>query len=127
MGSIDQQALLITCRRLEIDGFRFLQLFRLDESFRIFLQNATEQFIGLVFFRMLLDDLLQHLDRFAALVSKNEAGRQFLARVSIVRLKLEHSQIKRDGLLHLLRRRVIIRRVLQDRRVARSEGRLPSG
>ena len=46
---------------------------------------------------------------------------QFFARVSVVRLKLEHAQIKRDGFLHLLRGGEIIGSVLQDRSVARSQ------
>ncbi len=64
---------------------------------------------------MLLDDFLEHLNRFVPLVRQNKASRQFLSRVCVVRLQFESAQVKRDRFLQLLGCCVIICYFLEDR------------
>src|SRR5213078_5064043 len=66
---------------------------------------------------MLLDDLLEHLDSFAALISQNKTGRQFLSCIRLVRFQLENTQVKWDRFLQLLRCGVIVCYILEDRGV----------
>src|SRR5438046_9247347 len=71
----------------------------------------------MVFVRVLLDDLLKHLDSFAALIRQDKTRRQFLSRICVLWLEFQNSQIKRDRFLQLLGCRVIVCYVLEDRGV----------
>ena len=121
LGGVDEEALLVIRGRFGILGLGFVRLFFLHERFGIFLQHSPQQLVGLILLRMLLDDFLQHLDRLAALVGQDETGSEFFARVRVVRLEFQHAQIERDRLLYLLRGGEIIRRIPQDRGVARRQ------
>ena len=66
---------------------------------------------------MLLDDLLEHLDSFAALIRQNKTGRQFLSCIRVVRFQFENTQVKWDRFLQLLRCGVIVCYILEDRGV----------
>ena len=66
---------------------------------------------------MLLDDLLEHLNRFVSLVCQDKTGGQFLSRVRVFRLQFENTQVKRDRFLQLLRCRVVIGYVLEGARI----------
>ena len=64
---------------------------------------------------MLLDDLLEHLDGFVALVCKDKTSRQFLARICILRLQFQNAQIQRYRFLQLLGRSIIVGHFLENR------------
>ena len=75
LRGIDQKALLVIRGGFGIFIFGFLGLLGLVQCFCFLFQHAAEQFIRLILFRMLLDDLLQHLGGFCALMRQQESRR----------------------------------------------------
>ena len=102
MIGINQQALLVICGYLGKLGFSFIETICALKRTRFIIQYLRKQIIGLIFFRVLFDNLLEHLNRFSALVRQNETGRQFFPCVGVIWLQFDYAKIKRDRLLKLL-------------------------
>ena len=71
----------------------------------------------MIFFRILFDNLLEHLNRFGTLIRRDKTGGEFFSCVGVVRLQFKCAKIERDGFLYLLRRCVIIRDGFEDGRI----------
>src|SRR6266700_503833 len=98
MVGINQQALLIICGYFGKLSFSLIKTLCALQGPCLLIQNLGEQIIWLIFFRMLLDDLLQHLNRFTALIRQNESGREFFTSVSVVWL---HVDFEKNGRVKL--------------------------
>ena len=65
---IDEQTLLVVCGRFCKNTFRFFDLLSSLQSTPGVVQQSGKQIVRLIFFRMLLDDFLEHLHCFVALI-----------------------------------------------------------
>ena len=81
MRRIDKETLFVIRRRLRELRLRLLGLVRPLESAPAFIEQLRQQFVGLIFRRLFLDDLIQHRDRFVALIRENKTGSEFFAGV----------------------------------------------
>ena len=94
MVGVNEQTLLVVRRYFGKLPFRFIQSVFALKGPRFVVQNLCQQIIRLIFLGMLLDNLLEHLNGFAALVCQNETSGQFFARVGVIRLYFKYAQIK---------------------------------
>src|SRR6478672_1188086 len=94
MSRVDQQALLIICGGLYEVGSGLLALIGAFKRSAFILINLSKQFVGLIFFRMLLDHLLKQFDCLGSLIGEHKSGREFFLGAGVVRANFENPKIE---------------------------------